>query len=189
MSPKLLLHSCCAPDEIVGIMRLRCDWDITIFFYNPNIFPTSEYLKRRDEAQRIAQLLSIPFTEGNYNTDFFIQKIKGLENEPEKGARCEVCIDLRLETAADYAKKNNFSHFGTVLSVSPHKSISMIRASASKASYAYTIQYLDVDLKKKNGFLESLGLCKEYAIYRQNYCGCQMSMAHLDSAAIIQSSI
>ena len=174
--PKLLLHSCCAPCSSYCIEYLSKYFDITLYFYNPNISKKEEFNKRANELTRLVD--SMPLTRPinviieQYEPNEFYEIAKGLENEPERGKRCEECFKLRLERSAQYARKNNFDYFTTTLSISPHKDAQLLNEIGKELSMKYTIPYLFSDFKKKNGYKRSIELSTEYDLYRQNYCGC-----------------
>jgi len=121
VKPKLLLHACCAPCSIYVLQKLSADYQVTIYFYDPNIHPRVEYNKRRDELKQYARKLNLDFIEGPYDSVKWLEKTKGLETEPEKGKRCEVCFDIRLAETAHYAKEHNFDTWTTVLSIRANK--------------------------------------------------------------------
>lgn len=174
--PKLLLHSCCGPCSTSVLERLLDDYDITVFFYNPNITDPEEYEKRK--ASQINFLnsygKSIDFMEGDYDVESFYKGVKGLENEPEGGRRCIKCFRLRLKETAKMAKMLGIKNFSTTLSVSPHKSYQDIKAIGTEYEEK-DLNFLKEDFKKKDGFSRSIQLSKEYGLYRQSYCGCKFS--------------
>jgi epoxyqueuosine reductase len=174
--PKLLLHSCCAPCSTSVIERLKEEsYEITCYYYNPNIHPLEEYQKRWQEMKNWCQKVGIFLIEANYEKDKWFDLTKGLEKEPERGKRCTVCYEMRMEHAANYAQKNGFDIFTTVLSVSPHKDAWQINQIGKQLEQKYKIPYLTADFKKQNGFLRSLELSKKYKLFRQTYCGCEYS--------------
>lgn len=172
----LLLHSCCAPCSSYVIEYLSNYFDLTILYYNPNISPYDEYLKRKKEQIRLIQTIptknKIKILNCDYDNDLYETKIKGLENEPEKGPRCTICFNLRLEYTAKKAKDNNFDYFCTTLTVSPYKNSKLINNIGENLSQKYNIEWLYSDFKKNNGYKRSIELSKKYNLYRQNYCGC-----------------
>lgn len=172
---RLLLHICCAPDATVGFERLTSDFDTVGFFYNPNIHPRVEYDKRLDALKTVSEVAGFPFIEGHYDTSNWYERIEGLEEEPEKGLRCEVCIRMRLRATARMAKERGFDFFAAVLTVSPHKDAAMINRLGEQAADEFGVEYLPTDFKKKDGFKRSVELSKKYGLYRQNYCGCEYS--------------
>ena len=177
--PKLLLHACCAPCSSAVIESISNYFDITILYYNPNIYPQEEFKKRFNELDRLIHeephKNNISLVEGRYNYDEFLNISKGLEDVPEGGERCFKCYRLRLEESAKYAKENNFDYFGTTLSISPYKNSQKLNEIGKELSEKYGIKYLYSDFKKKNGYKRSIELSKEYNLYRQDYCGCTYS--------------
>ncbi len=173
--PKLLLHSCCAPCSSSVLEKIKEFFEITVVYYNPNIHPEEEYLKRKAEQIRLLKELKIGFLDCDYNPEEYFSFVKGLENEKEGGARCNKCFHLRLEKVACLAKDNGFDFFGTTLTVSPHKNAEIINKIGEKLQEKYNINFLYSDFKKENGYLNSIKLSKEYNLYRQNYCGCKFS--------------
>ncbi len=172
--PKLLLHSCCAPCSSSVIERLLNYFDITILYYNPNIEPYEEYLKRKEEQIKFLKEINknINFMDCDYENELFKELSKGLESVPEGGKRCYKCYNLRLEKTAMLAKKNNFEYFGTTLTVSPYKNSQVLNKIGEMISNNIGIKYLYSDFKKKDGYKKSIELSKKYDLYRQNYCGC-----------------
>ena len=179
IKPKLLLHSCCAPCSSSVLEYLGNFFEITIFYYNPNISPKEEFEKRVAEQKRLLKDLSpnlkINFVEGIYDSETFFEISKGLENLAEGGERCYKCYNLRLEKTAIYVKENNFDYFTTTLSVSPYKNADKLNSIGDILSNKYGIKYLFSDFKKKNGYKRSIELSKIYKLYRQDYCGCIFS--------------
>lgn len=173
---RILLHSCCGPCSSYVISYLTRFFDITIFYYNPNIYPYDEYLKRKEEQIKLINEIetynNVDIIDCDYDNDIFNKKIKGLENEPERGNRCKVCYSLRMEKTAIIAKENNYDFFGTTLSVSPYKNASWINEIGSNLEKNYGIRWLYSDFKKKDGYKKSIFLSQKYNLYRQNYCGC-----------------
>lgn len=173
---RLLLHSCCAPCSSESLKRLNKFFDITVVYYNPNIYPKEEYLKRKQEQIRLLKILNIKFMDCDYKEEEFLEIAKGFECEKEGGARCSRCFLLRLEKTAKLAKENEFGFFGTTLTISPHKNADIINKTGESLGQKYNINFLYSDLKKENGYLNSIILSKEYNLYRQNYCGCRYSL-------------
>ncbi len=173
---RLLLHACCAPCSSAVLERLGNIFEITIFYYNPNITENVEYLKRIDEVKRLISYIKpkykISILEGNYEPNLFLKMAKGLENEPEKGKRCFNCYELRLTETARVAESLNFDYFSTTLTLSPHKNANWVNEIGEKLNRNYQTNYLYSDFKKKNGYKRSIELSKKYDLYRQNYCGC-----------------
>lgn len=182
---KMLLHICCAPCSSYVLELLENEYDITIFFYNPNITPESEYVKRLDELKNF--VAKAPFAGGveiledEYNPDLFFQTAKGMEEEPEKGKRCYKCYEMRMRRTAEYAKKYGYDLFTTTLSISPHKNAAWLNEIGERLAGEFSINYLYSDFKKKNGYARSIQLSKEYNLYRQDYCGCVFSKSEADN--------
>lgn len=178
---KLLLHACCAPCSSYCLLYLSKYFDITCFYYNPNISPVSEYEKRVGEIKRFIQTintennLSIDFLEGKYDPERFYELTKGLENVKEGGERCFICYKMRMEEACQAAISYNADYFTTTLSISPLKNAEKINEIGEELSDIYEVRHLPSDFKKKNGYLSSIELSKQYDLYRQNYCGCVFS--------------
>ncbi len=177
MKPKLLLHACCAPCSIYVLKKLSADWQVTIFFYDPNIHPKEEYDKRRDELKKYAEKIGINFEEGEYDVDVWLEKTKGLELEPERGRRCIICFDIRLSKTAIKAKQENYDAFATVMSISPHKDYQALSRVGNRLAHKFNILFLDGNWKKQGGFIQALALSKAEGFYRQDYCGCIYSQA------------
>ncbi len=174
--PTILLHSCCAPCSSHVITTLMPYFNITILYYNPNIEPFSEYLKRKEEQIKLLKLIKSPhklnILDCDYDNNLFKEMAHDLEKEKEGGVRCFKCYELRLAYTAQKAKENNFNYFGTTLTVSPFKNALKLNEIGFKLQEQYHINYLPSDFKKKNGYKNSIELSKKYNLYRQNYCGC-----------------
>lgn len=177
LNKKLLLHSCCGPCSTACIMALSPYFEITVFFYNPNITDKLEYEKRKAEQIRFIKEspYNVNFLEGDYVVDDFYCVIKGLENEPEGGARCKQCIALRLKETLKVAEKLQMDYFCSTLSVSPHKNSEYINNIGNILSQNSSVMYLENNFKKDNGYLKSIQQSKQYNLYRQNFCGCEFS--------------
>lgn len=177
--PTLLLHSCCAPCSSYVLEYLSKHFEITIFYYNPNITEAAEYQKRVLEQKRFISELNtkypIHFLEGNYEPEKFFELSKGLEEEKEGGARCIKCYFLRLEETAKIAQQLHFDYFTTTLTLSPYKKSDKLNEIGSYLENKYCVSYLYSDFKKKNGYKRSIELSKKYNLYRQDYCGCMYS--------------
>lgn len=171
---KFLLLSCCAPCSCAVIKTLAEQfYDFSVVFYNPNVRPHAEYCKRREENRRICSLYQIPFIELEYDNDHWCEMTKGLENEPERGARCSVCFYMRLKRVMEYAKANGFAGVASVLGVSRYKNLAQVNAAADKASSETGVSYFDIE-GRKHGMQElRCRLIKELDLYNQNYCGCR----------------
>ena len=177
---KLFLHACCAPCSSAVLERLASFFQITIFYYNPNINSEAEYQKRILELKRF--LTSFPtkypieLVEGRYDPKEFYDIARGLEEEPERGKRCFRCYQLRLEETAKMASELGYAYFATTLTLSPHKNAKWINEIGEELDQKYTSTYLYSDFKKKNGYQRSIELSREYDLYRQDYCGCVYSI-------------
>lgn len=174
--PKLLLHICCIGCGAYIIQELKKNFRITLYFFNPNIFPGEEYKKRLNESKKIADKLKTKLIIGDYDHKNWLKLIQGCENEPERGRRCLICYKTRLEAAAKLAQKLNFDFFSTTLTISPHKDAEAISRISNEISKEYKIKYLDKDFKKHDGFKKSCAYSKELGLYRQEYCGCEFSI-------------
>ena len=174
--PTLFLHSCCAPCSSYVLEYLSEYFDITIFYYNPNISPETEFVKRVREQKRLVNTMplksEIKVIEGKYDSERFFEIAKGLEKLKEGGERCFKCYRLRLEETALMAKEMGFDYFTTTLSISPHKNAQVLNQIGKELGEKYGVNYLFSDFKKKNGYKRSCTLSEEYGLYRQNYCGC-----------------
>ncbi len=180
---KLLLHSCCGPCSSYVLEYLCKYFDITVLYYNPNIYPEDEYQKRLHEQIKLINELNnnkIKEIDLPYNHKEFTDYIKGHENDKEGGIRCHLCYKFRLEKTAEYAKENNFDYFSTTLTVSPYKDSQILNEIGSFLEKKYNIKYLYSDFKKKNGYKRSIELSKKYDLYRQNYCGCEFSLSEIE---------
>ena len=175
-TPKLLLHACCAPCSSYCIEYLSNYFEITILYYNPNIYPDTEYQRRLDELKTFLPKRiyknKVNLVEDTYDQEDYNKAVKGLENLGEKSTRCYECYKLRMERAAKYAKEHDFDYFTTTLSISPYKISKWINEIGEELCSKYGINYLYADFKKRNGYKRSLELSKEYNLYRQDYCGC-----------------
>lgn len=177
--PKLLIHSCCAPCSSYCLEYLSNYFDITVLYYNPNIFPKDEYMYRNEEQKRLIEAMTFPnevkFIATDYTPNDFYDSIRGLEEEPEGGDRCTVCFRVRLEYAAKLAKSLGFDYFVTTLSISPMKNSKLLNTIGLELEKEYGVKYLISDFKKRDGYRRSVELSKEYELYRQDYCGCVYS--------------
>lgn len=178
VKPTVLLHSCCGPCSTSVIERLAPDYEIVVYFYNPNIDDPKEYEKRKKTQKEFIDRynkdnsLNISFVEGDYDPEEFHEVAEGLEDEPEGGMRCPKCFELRLENTAHKAVEMGIKIFATTLTVSPHKNYRMISAIGQNLATENNLTFLDIDFKKKAGFQKSIEISKAYNMYRQNYCGC-----------------
>lgn len=173
--PKILLHICCAPDATASFERLRSEYNVVGFFHNPNIHPEQEYKKRMRSAQKVADRMGFELVIPPYRPEEWLQEVKGLEAEPEKGKRCEICYRFNLHATALKASELRIPYFTTTLSISPHKNSELIFSIAKEAAMGLEVEFLQENFKKKDGFKRSLELAGELELYRQNYCGCRFS--------------
>jgi len=174
--PKLLLHVCCAPCSCGVLPQLDKYFDITALFYNPNIYPKEEHDLRLKMLYELKNHMKFDIVEVPYDESIYLDRIKGLENEPEGGKRCIECFKLRMEESVKYASLNGFSYFTTTLSVSPHKDAQILNNIGESLELKYGVKYLYSDFKKKDGFKNSVKISKELNLYRQEYCGCRFSL-------------
>ncbi len=183
-APTLLLHACCAPCSSYVLEYLTRYFRITVFYYNPNIYPQKEYAHRASEEERLIEEMTengvfchpVQLIEGAFDTDAFYEAVQGLEKIPEGGQRCWACFRLRLFETAKMAAEKGFDYFTTTLSVSPHKNAEKINEVGEEAAREMGVKWLPSDFKKKNGYQRSIALSGEYGLYRQNYCGCKFSL-------------
>ena len=177
--PSLLLHACCAPCSSYVLEYLASYFDITLFFYNPNISPAEEHKMREEELRRLVSEMGlseqVKILQGEYEPECFEAIAKEREALPEGGARCRDCYRLRLSKSAELAAKGGFDYFTTTLSISPHKNADWLYEIGTEEAERYGARYLPSDFKKKNGYRRSCELSAEYGLYRQNYCGCVYS--------------
>ena len=169
---KKLLHTCCAPCSIAIIDELKSKYNLNVFFYNPNIHPEEEYLKRKAEVVRVCKEWEVPMVDMDYDVESWHEAVKGLENEPEMGARCSKCFAVRLEKTAEFASKNGFEIYSTSLTSGRNKKQDIIGPLGKHFAQKYNIEYLDEDWKKAGRQEKSNKLVREKDIYRQDYCGC-----------------
>lgn len=178
-TPSLLLHVCCAPCSSYCLEYLSRYFNITVYYYNPNISEKEEYEYRLSEEKRLVSLMSfenpVKVIEGKYNPEEFFKAVKGFENEPEGGKRCENCFRLRLEASAKFAKEKKFDFFTTTLTISPLKNADKLNSIGVQLAEKHGVKWLYSDFKKREGYKRSIILSKEYSLYRQNYCGCVFS--------------
>lgn len=190
--PSLLLHACCGPCSSYVIEYLASFFDITIFYYNPNIYPSEEYFRRLDELKNFLPRFpaavdnNVKIVEANYNPQEFYDAVDvannpDLKTEPERGERCRRCYEFRLKKSFDYAVQNGFDFFTTTLSISPYKDAEKINTIGYTFVSTDKTNYLPADFKKKSGFLRSTQISKEYGLYRQDYCGCVFSKENMNN--------
>jgi hypothetical protein len=175
--PKLLLHICCVGCGVYVSQILKQDYDVRLFFYNPNIWPAAEYEKRLKETKKIAEGFKLELIAGEYDHDKWLEAVRGYENDPERGERCLVCYKFRLDAAAIMAKKLNCSYLTTTLTTSPHKNAVAINEIGAQAAAVSGIKFINQDFKKQDGFKKSSAMSRELGLYRQNYCGCEFSQS------------
>jgi len=191
--PKLLLHSCCAPCSSYCLELLSEYFAITVFYYNPNIYPPEEYYMRVEEQARFVQEFparhSISFVEGSYDTARFYEMTKGMEQLKEGGERCFACYELRLRESCKYAKEHGFDFFTTTLSISPLKNAAKLNEMGGKLEQEYGMKYLYSDFKKQNGYKRSTEISNEYDMYRQYYCGCVYSKKQRDEEIALREHL
>lgn len=178
-APRLFLHSCCAPCSSYTLEYLSEFFEITVFYFNPNISPQEEFEKRFSEQERLISLLPvknrITLQKGDYDYNAFLTIARGLENVKEGGERCFKCYRLRLEKTAQLAKEQGYDYFCTTLSISPLKNAQKINEIGFDISEKYGVKWLPSDFKKREGYKRSIELSREYELYRQNFCGCIFS--------------
>ena len=182
--PRLLIHSCCAPCSSYCLELLSQHFEITVFYYNPNIYPPEEYHMRAREQERFIEQFPakhpIHFVEGAYDTEKFYYMAKGMEQLKEGGERCFACYEMRLRESFEYAKDKGFDFVTTTLSISPLKNADKLNEIGAKLEEEYGISYLYSDFKKQNGYKRSTEISNEYDMYRQYYCGCVFSKKQRD---------
>jgi len=178
-TPGLLLHSCCGPCSSYVLEYLSDFFDITVLYYNPNIWPAGEFFKRAETQQQLVSDMAfknpVRLVVAEYSSEEFDAAARGFESEPEGGKRCPKCYALRLEEAARYAREHGFDWFTTTLSVSPHKDAEALNNIGRELEEKYSVKYLYADFKKRNGYKRSIELSKQFGLYRQDYCGCRYS--------------
>lgn len=180
--PLILLHICCAPDATAVFERLREKYSVVGYFHNPNIHPEEEYRKRLKEAKYVAKTMNFPLEIPPYNPQKWFAAVKGLEQEPERGKRCQACFRFNLRATAKKAQEKGIPYFSTTLTISPHKKTADIFEAGKEASSEFELEFLAFDFKKKDGFKRSLIISREMNLYRQNYCGCCFSLREQKNA-------
>ncbi len=171
----MLVHVCCAPDALYVLGLLRADYEVSGYFYNPNIHPREEYDLRLEEARNVARILNMKLIEGKYDDQQWFDITQKFKKEPEKGRRCDVCYALRLERTARKASELGFEIFTTVMSLSPSKKADVLNRMGKMFARKHRVDFLVADFKKKDGFKKSVEMSREHGLYRQNYCGCLYS--------------
>lgn len=178
VKPRLLLHACCGPCATSVIERLTPHFDVTVFYYNPNILPKEEFILRLDALKCvISHFEGVKLIVPPQSEDEYLSLVKGMENDKEGGGRCAVCFALRLENTAKYLRDNmdKYDYFATTLTVSRCKNADLINSIGNDIATKYGVSYLTSNFKKRGGEMRSIELCKEWGIYRQHYCGCTFS--------------
>lgn len=170
---RLLLHSCCGPCSSSVLEFLMPKIDVTVYYYNPCIMPRDEYEHRLSEQRRLCEILGVKLIVGEYDNDNYLTTVCGLEGAPEGGSRCAKCFYMRLSNTAQEAKKGGYDYFCTTLTVSPHKNADVINSIGKDIESEMGVEFLPSDFKKRNGYLRSIELSKQYGLYRQGYCGCR----------------
>jgi len=174
---KILLHACCSICSGYPISYLKdMGFSPVVYFYNPNIFPELEYQKRLDAQKVLCEHFGCELIIGKYEPEVYYEYVKGYENEPEKGARCDKCFELRLRAAADLAKKLNINKFTTSMVISPHKNYEKLTLIGTKIAQEYGLEYISTNFRKNDGFLKTNKISKSLNLYRQNYCGCKFAI-------------
>ena len=174
---KILLHACCGICSSYPVFFLKdAGYDVVVHFYNPNIYPLEEYQKRLEAERILCGHFDVELIEDEYNQDEFFDYVKGFEDEPEKGLRCDKCFELRLKRSAKIAKKLGIKNFTTSIVISPHKNFQKLSSIGETIAREYDLNFLSIDFKKKDGFLKTNKIANSLSLYRQNYCGCRFSI-------------
>ena len=184
--PRLALHACCAPCSSAVLERLNEAFAIELFYYNPNIAPEEEFRRRAGEQRRLVSempLRDVRVTEGPYDGERYYELVRGHEKEPEGGARCAICFEMRLRKTAEFAREIGADYFTTTLSISPLKDAQLLNELGARVAAEYGVRYLHSDFKKKDGYKRSCALSEAYGLYRQDYCGCAFSRRERDERA------
>lgn len=173
----IILHACCAICSAYPVSYLKdAGYSVTVYFYNPNIYPEAEYQKRLEAERTLCRHFEVELIEGEYDTESFYTCAKGLENEPEKGKRCIECFKLRLEKTAKLCKEKGIENFTTSIVISPHKNFALLSSLGKEIAEKYSLKCPDIDFKKKDGFLKTNQISKSLSLYRQKYCGCKYAL-------------
>ena len=184
--PLLALHSCCAPCSSAVLERLHSAFELAVFYYNPNISPEAEFRLRCDEQKRLVERMplsgDVRVVEGEYDPERFYARVRGLEDAPEGGDRCTLCFEMRLRKTAEFARGIGAEYFTTTLSISPLKDAQRLNAIGAQLAEEYGLKYLHSDFKKKDGYRRSIELSAQYALYRQDFCGCVFSRMERERA-------
>ena len=181
---RLLLHCCCAPCSSATLERLQAEYDVDIYYYNPNIQPEEEFRRRAGEEERfVAEFRpdgGVKVIVAEYEPERFEEIARGRESLPERGERCYLCYEMRMRRTAEYAREKGYDLFTTSLSISPYKNAGWINEIGARLAQETGVGFLHSDFKKQNGYARSIALSKEYGLYRQDYCGCRFSRAERD---------
>lgn len=185
--PRLLLHACCGPCSTSCVERVADEYEVTLYYYNPNIMDREEYLRRREALLKFIDAFNadnegrtrVEYLEGEYDPERFIRLAEPMKDEPEGGKRCDMCFAMRLSDTAKMAKELGYDYFTTTMSVSPHKDYKTIAELGFSLEENTGVKYLDIDFKKRNGFGRSVEMSKMYGLYRQNFCGCEYARAQM----------
>lgn len=180
MKSDLVLHICCAPDEAYAVSLIKEEYNLFCFFSNSNLTPLEEYVLREKEALKAAEIYGVPFAADGFYPDSWETVIHDTETTPEGGERCRRCFLLRLRRTAEFTRRKGWPAFGTVMSVSPHKNVDLLNECGEIAAKENGVRHLPFDFKKKDGFRKSVILSNKLGLYRQNYCGCRLSIAERD---------
>jgi hypothetical protein len=174
---KVILHACCGICSGYPISYLKdMGYYVIVYFYNPNIYPESEYERRLDAERTLCRHFNVELIETEYNPSEYYDYVKGFENEPEKGLRCDKCFELRLRKTAEFAKSTGIKNFTTSITISPHKNFDKLSEIGLRIANETGVEYLPIDFKKRDGFLKTNKISKELNLYRQNYCGCKFAI-------------
>ena len=176
---RILLHACCAICSAYPVEMLKKEgYDVVVYFYNPNIYPESEYLRRLEAERSLCSHFGVKLIEDNYDEKEFLNFVKGYEDCPEKGARSTKCFELRLRKTAQQAHDMGIEKFTTSIAISPHKNFKILSEIGDRIAKEFGLNYLAIDFKKKDGFLRTNKIASSLGLYRQNYCGCRFSENH-----------
>lgn len=192
IKPRLLMQSCCAPCSSYVLEYIAKYFDLTLFFFNPNISPENEFKVRLEELKKFVNRAgydNVKINVPDYDSSEFFSAVRGMEDFPEGGERCRVCYELRLRKTAEVAKNGGYEYFCTTLSISPHKNAMWINEIGLSLEKEYGVKWLYSDFKKKNGYKRSIELSREYELYRQNYCGCIYSKLEAEKRAVEKSNL
>lgn len=177
---KIILHACCAICSAYPVSYLTdAGYSVSVYFYNPNIYPDSEYQKRLEAERTLCKHYGVELIEGEYEREKFFACAKGFENEPEKGKRCIECFKLRLDKTAQLCKEKGIKNFTTSIVISPHKNFALLSSLGKEIAQEYGLNYLDINFKKQDGFLKTNQISRNLNLYRQSYCGCEFALRQM----------